>query len=226
MGATGRPGIPGEPGVPAITPDFEDGVRGGSESWRARHDVRNMRLPQRLLRMSTLSTSDSSTPDTNLTGGAGGAAAATVTTATLTPYFTASVNTSSAVSPAVSAANSRNISPALDPRVLDSLVDEELAYTRQWGYVLIVASWTCFVIGFGAIAGVWRWAFRGFEWLPPSPPTQDVLGGIFHRADKDFVMDGYYPCLAILSLTIVAWSWALINWLGLKYFRHSPGTTY
>ncbi|EPX74986.1 uncharacterized protein SOCG_02465 [Schizosaccharomyces octosporus yFS286] len=70
------------------------------------------------------------------------------------------------------------------------------------GYVLLFCSWALFVFG---------------------------LMSVFGFIDIPILVDGdsspihaYYPCLIILTVTVAFFIWLFFNWLGLKYFRHSP----
>ncbi|CBA11490.1 pig-Y, phosphatidylinositol N-acetylglucosaminyltransferase subunit Eri1 [Schizosaccharomyces pombe] len=70
------------------------------------------------------------------------------------------------------------------------------------GYLLLFTCWFLFVFG---------------------------LMTIFNFVEIPLYVDGdvspirsYYPCILILTCTVVFFVWLFFNWLGLKYFRHSP----
>ncbi|KAI9676633.1 MAG: hypothetical protein M1829_002950 [Trizodia sp. TS-e1964] len=77
--------------------------------------------------------------------------------------------------------------------------------TARWGWVILICTWTVFVIGIGTCFGVWSWAWDG---------------GKTSVDDSDLPIKGYYVYLFILSC-VMAWVWITTAWMGMKYFRHA-----
>ncbi|OLL24373.1 hypothetical protein NEOLI_004157, partial [Neolecta irregularis DAH-3] len=85
--------------------------------------------------------------------------------------------------------------------------------TVKWGWILLFLTWMVFVIGAGGIFGAWDWAFENVDVF--NSTSVDLT-------DNDiFVMPGYYPILIVLSGGVTAWLWVVINWMGMKFFRHN-----
>jgi hypothetical protein len=41
------------------------------------------------------------------------------------------------------------------------------------------------------------------------------------KGDETLGMSGYYSSLMVLTGAVVAWIWVVLNWVGMKYFRHN-----
>ncbi|EQC53028.1 hypothetical protein SJAG_06383 [Schizosaccharomyces japonicus yFS275] len=74
--------------------------------------------------------------------------------------------------------------------------------TALWGYAILAITWSIFVFGMIFVLGLIR--------VP------------IYIDGKSSPIQSYYPCLLVLMFTVVALVWVSFNWLGLKYFRHSP----
>ncbi|KAK1831635.1 hypothetical protein QBC39DRAFT_283031 [Podospora conica] len=89
--------------------------------------------------------------------------------------------------------------------------DWDYAETEWWGWVVLVVTWTVFVIGMGSCLGVWSWAWD-VGTTPYAPPELED--------DPTLPIVGYYPALIILT-AVMAWVWVVVAWVGMKYFRHA-----
>ncbi|KAK0639035.1 hypothetical protein B0T16DRAFT_422302 [Cercophora newfieldiana] len=89
--------------------------------------------------------------------------------------------------------------------------DWDYAETEWWGWVVLIVTWTVFVIGMGSCLGVWSWAWD-VGTTPYAPPELED--------DPTLPIVGYYPALIILT-GIMAWVWVVVAWIGMKYFRHA-----
>ncbi|KAI0459806.1 hypothetical protein F5B21DRAFT_198372 [Xylaria acuta] len=86
--------------------------------------------------------------------------------------------------------------------------------TEWWGWVVLVVTWSVFVIGMGSCLNVWSWAWDVGS-TPYAPPELED--------DPTLPIVGYYPALMILTC-IMAWVWVIVAWVGMKYFRHAKIT--
>ncbi|KAK8135426.1 hypothetical protein PG984_003366 [Apiospora sp. TS-2023a] len=125
--------------------------------------------------------------------------------------------------PSVSLQRRRSIKHAKSPLSLQGLTasplpptDSEYDYseTEWWGWVILIVTWTVFVIGMGSCLGVWSWAWD-VGTTPYAPPE--------FEDDPTLPITGYYPALMILTC-IMAWVWVVTAWVGMKYFRHAKIT--
>lgn len=125
--------------------------------------------------------------------------------------------------PSVSLQRRRSIKHAKSPLSLQGLTapplpptDSEYDYseTEWWGWVILIVTWTVFVIGMGSCLGVWSWAWD-VGTTPYAPPE--------FEDDPTLPIVGYYPALMILTC-IMAWVWVVTAWVGMKYFRHAKIT--
>jgi len=89
--------------------------------------------------------------------------------------------------------------------------DWDYAETEWWGWVVLIVTWTVFVIGMGSCLGVWSWAWD-VGTTPYAPPELED--------DPTLPIVGYYPALIILT-GVMAWCWVVVAWIGMKYFRHA-----
>lgn len=89
--------------------------------------------------------------------------------------------------------------------------DHDYSETEWWGWVVLVVTWTVFVIGMGSCLNVWSWAWD-VGTTPYAPPELED--------DPTLPIVGYYPALIILTC-IMAWVWVVVAWIGMKYFRHA-----
>ncbi|KAK3359925.1 hypothetical protein B0T25DRAFT_114813 [Lasiosphaeria hispida] len=89
--------------------------------------------------------------------------------------------------------------------------DWDYAETEWWGWVVLIVTWTVFVIGMGSCFGVWSWAWD-VGTTPYAPPELED--------DPTLPIVGYYPALMILT-GVMAWVWVVVAWVGMKYFRHA-----
>lgn len=87
----------------------------------------------------------------------------------------------------------------------------DYAETEWWGWIILIVTWTVFVVGMGSCFGVWSWAWDVGE-TPYAPPELED--------DATLPIVGYYPALIILT-GVMAWVWVIIAWVGMKYFRHA-----
>ncbi|KAI1738545.1 hypothetical protein F4680DRAFT_425402 [Xylaria scruposa] len=83
--------------------------------------------------------------------------------------------------------------------------------TEWWGWVVLIVTWSVFVIGMGSCLNVWSWAWDVGS-TPYAPPELED--------DPTLPIVGYYPALIILTC-IMAWVWVIVAWVGMKYFRHA-----
>ncbi|KAI8951370.1 hypothetical protein F4801DRAFT_589768 [Xylaria longipes] len=83
--------------------------------------------------------------------------------------------------------------------------------TEWWGWVVLIVTWSVFVIGMGSCLNVWSWAWDVGS-TPYAPPELED--------DPTLPIVGYYPALMILTC-IMAWVWVIVAWVGMKYFRHA-----
>ncbi|KAI1753437.1 hypothetical protein F4782DRAFT_496239 [Xylaria castorea] len=86
--------------------------------------------------------------------------------------------------------------------------------TEWWGWVVLIVTWSVFVIGMGSCLNVWSWAWDVGS-TPYAPPELED--------DPTLPIVGYYPALIILTC-IMAWVWVIVAWVGMKYFRHAKIT--
>ncbi|KAK1754723.1 hypothetical protein QBC47DRAFT_384782 [Echria macrotheca] len=89
--------------------------------------------------------------------------------------------------------------------------DWDYAETEWWGWVVLIVTWTVFVVGMGSCLGVWSWAWD-VGTTPYAPPELED--------DPTLPIVGYYPALMILT-SVMAWVWVVAAWVGMKYFRHA-----
>ncbi len=89
--------------------------------------------------------------------------------------------------------------------------DWDYAETEWWGWVVLIVTWTVFVVGMGSCLGVWSWAWD-VGTTPYAPPELED--------DPTLPIVGYYPALIILT-AVMAWVWVVVAWVGMKYFRHA-----
>jgi hypothetical protein len=89
--------------------------------------------------------------------------------------------------------------------------DWDYAETEWWGWIILIVTWTVFVIGMGSCLGVWSWAWD-VGTTPYAPPELED--------DPTLPIVGYYPALMILT-GVMAWVWVVVAWVGMKYFRHA-----
>ncbi|KAK3901156.1 hypothetical protein C8A05DRAFT_35176 [Staphylotrichum tortipilum] len=89
--------------------------------------------------------------------------------------------------------------------------DWDYAETEWWGWIILVVTWTVFVVGMGSCLGVWSWAWD-VGTTPYAPPELED--------DPTLPIVGYYPALLILT-GVMAWVWVVVAWTGMKYFRHA-----
>ena len=108
-------------------------------------------------------------------------------------------------------------SPLADLPIEPMSTPEEWDYseTAWWGWVVLIVTWTIFVMGIGSCFEIWSWAWDVGE-TPYAPPELED--------DPTLPIVGYYPALIILT-GVMAWVWVVIAWVGMKYFRHAkiPG---
>jgi hypothetical protein len=123
-------------------------------------------------------------------------------------------------SPSVSIQRRRSIKHTKSPLSLQGLTasplpapeeDHDYSETEWWGWVILIATWTIFVIGMGSCLGVWTWAWDVGTTPYARPEFED---------DPTLPVEGYYPSLMILTC-IMAWVWVVMAWVGMKYFRHA-----
>ncbi|KAI0201277.1 hypothetical protein F4808DRAFT_425927 [Astrocystis sublimbata] len=86
--------------------------------------------------------------------------------------------------------------------------------TEWWGWVVLIVTWSVFVIGMGSCLNAWSWAWDVGS-TPYAPPELED--------DPTLPIVGYYPALMILTC-IMAWVWVIVAWVGMKYFRHAKIT--
>ncbi|KAH6636893.1 hypothetical protein F5144DRAFT_569053 [Chaetomium tenue] len=121
--------------------------------------------------------------------------------------------------PSLQRRRSATIQRAKSPLGLSSLAaplpqadaDWDYAETEWWGWIILVVTWTVFVIGMGSCLGVWSWAWD-VGTTPYAPPELED--------DPTLPIVGYYPALMILT-GVMAWVWVVVAWTGMKYFRHA-----
>ena len=122
--------------------------------------------------------------------------------------------------PSLQRRRSATIQRAKSPLGLSSLAaplpqgadaDWDYAETEWWGWIILVVTWTVFVIGMGSCLGVWSWAWD-VGTTPYAPPELED--------DPTLPIVGYYPALMILT-GVMAWVWVVVAWVGMKYFRHA-----
>ncbi|KAM7215827.1 hypothetical protein V8F06_008768 [Rhypophila decipiens] len=89
--------------------------------------------------------------------------------------------------------------------------DWDYSETEWWGWIILIVTWTVFVIGIGSCFGVWSWAWD-VGTTPYAPPELED--------DPTLPIVGYYPALIILT-GVMAWVWVVVAWMGMKYFRHA-----
>ncbi|KAL1842684.1 hypothetical protein VTJ49DRAFT_4463 [Mycothermus thermophilus] len=89
--------------------------------------------------------------------------------------------------------------------------DWDYSETEWWGWIILIVTWTVFVIGMGSCLGVWSWAWD-VGTTPYAPPELED--------DPTLPIVGYYPALMILT-GVMAWVWVVVAWVGMKYFRHA-----
>ncbi|KAK4127863.1 hypothetical protein N657DRAFT_641914 [Parathielavia appendiculata] len=89
--------------------------------------------------------------------------------------------------------------------------DWDYAETEWWGWIILLVTWTVFVVGMGSCLGVWSWAWDVGK-TPYAPPELED--------DPTLPIVGYYPALMILT-GVMAWVWVVVAWVGMKYFRHA-----
>ena len=89
--------------------------------------------------------------------------------------------------------------------------DWDYSETEWWGWIILIVTWTVFVIGIGSCFGVWSWAWD-VGTTPYAPPELED--------DPTLPIVGYYPALIILT-GVMAWVWVTVAWMGMKYFRHA-----
>ena len=94
---------------------------------------------------------------------------------------------------------------------LDMVPEWDYSETEWWGWIILVATWTVFVVGMGSCLGVWSWAWD-VGTTPYAPPELED--------DPTLPIVGYYPALMILT-GVMAWVWVVVAWVGMKYFRHA-----
>ena len=100
---------------------------------------------------------------------------------------------------------------ALPAEPLPSLEEWDYSETEWWGWVILVVTWTVFVIGMGSCFEVWSWAWDVGE-TPSAPPELSD--------DPTLPIVGYYPALIMLT-GVMAWVWVVVAWVGMKYFKHA-----
>ncbi|KAH7087997.1 hypothetical protein FB567DRAFT_441413 [Paraphoma chrysanthemicola] len=83
--------------------------------------------------------------------------------------------------------------------------------TEWWGWVILVTTWTVFVVVMGSCLGVWSWAWDVGE-TPYAPPDLED--------DDTLPITGYYPALMVCT-AVMSWVWVVVAWVGIKYFRHA-----
>lgn len=95
----------------------------------------------------------------------------------------------------------------------DLALEDEWDYseTEWWGWIILIATWTVFVVGMGSCLGVWSWAWDVGE-TPYAPPELED--------DPTLPITGYYPALMVCT-AVMAWVWVVVAWVGMKYFRHA-----
>ncbi|KAK4113751.1 hypothetical protein N656DRAFT_777753 [Canariomyces notabilis] len=89
--------------------------------------------------------------------------------------------------------------------------DWDYSETEWWGWIILLVTWTVFVVGMGSCLGVWSWAWD-VGTTPYAPPELED--------DPTLPIVGYYPALMILT-GVMAWVWVVVAWVGMKYFRHA-----
>ncbi|KAI1330073.1 hypothetical protein F5Y16DRAFT_396637 [Xylariaceae sp. FL0255] len=94
---------------------------------------------------------------------------------------------------------------------LGSSEDYDYSETEWWGWVVLIVTWSVFVLGMGSCLNVWSWAWDVGS-TPYAPPELED--------DPTLPIVGYYPALLILT-AIMAWVWVIVAWVGMKYFRHA-----
>jgi hypothetical protein len=95
---------------------------------------------------------------------------------------------------------------------IDEDEDEwDYSETEWWGWVILIATWTVFVVVMGSCFGVWSWAWDVGE-TPYAPPDLED--------DDTLPITGYYPALMVCT-AVMSWVWVVVAWVGMKYFRHS-----
>ncbi|GMG40188.1 unnamed protein product [Ambrosiozyma monospora] len=94
---------------------------------------------------------------------------------------------------------------------------------RLYGILVLVCTWTVFVVGMGSVFNLWGWCF-----------SDEVLdrfdGGFITHVRQLFkvfesqneTVDNYYVYCFFLSFAII-WIWCVVSWLSMKLFRHSKG---
>ena len=100
---------------------------------------------------------------------------------------------------------------ALPTEPLPAPEEWDYSETEWWGWVILVVTWTVFVVGIGSCFEVWSWAWDVGE-TPYAPPELED--------DPTLPIVGYYPALIILT-GVMAWVWVVVAWVGMKYFKHA-----
>jgi hypothetical protein len=131
------------------------------------------------------------------------------------------MSSSSSAHPSIQRRRSTNQQRAKSPLALTSLAaplpqvgpdtDWDYSETEWWGWIILIVTWTVFVVGMGSCLGVWSWAWD-VGTTPYAPPELED--------DPTLPIVGYYPALMILT-GVMAWVWVLVAWVGMKYFRHA-----
>lgn len=86
--------------------------------------------------------------------------------------------------------------------------------TQNWGLLLLLICWIAFAAGIGGIFGLYT-----FDDVPNSENSSKTKDA--DPNDELGFAHGYYMCLLILTFGGIFWIWAILNWVGLKYFRHT-----
>ena len=119
------------------------------------------------------------------------------------------------LSPARRRSSTKLLSPLGGVNLTDfpGLIDEPWDYsaTEWWGWVVLIVTWIVFVVGMGSCLEVWSWAWDVGE-TPYAPPELED--------DPTLPIVGYYPALLVLT-GVMSWVWVVVNWLGMKYFKHA-----
>lgn len=151
-----------------------------------------------------LGTSSPAPGSPNPANGSGAAGAGTATTNMLTPSLDVRRRQKQRAKSPLALMSTASGLPPQD-------VGWDYSETEWWGWIILIVTWTVFVIGMGSCLGVWSWAWD-VGTTPYAPPELED--------DPTLPIVGYYPALMILT-GVMAWVWVVVAWVGMKYFRHA-----
>ncbi|CUM45912.1 unnamed protein product [Debaryomyces fabryi] len=84
-----------------------------------------------------------------------------------------------------------------------------------YGYLIIFASWTIFLISMNTLFKIWSFVIYPLSLEPLTIPKHHKLTKFFENMD--------YYVLSCWCIYVVFWWWSCASWVGLKLFRHSKG---